>query len=111
MCGAKQDFAMTFDEFNSKVKDSLFVAKCDNCSKTDYFRLCINTPEILGGTNGYLSAERYWSKNPQGARRHEERIKKIKEDRRNRAKKLGITDRVEGPDRDQSIEERLHFEP
>lgn len=81
-CGNETEEMFPAVEYNKRVMDDgrLKRKKCKECKTLNVYRHITKAPAILGGTNGYLSMERYWAQNPDIARRKEEELgKKLQE--------------------------------
>lgn len=47
--------------------------KCENCKTITLYRL-MSIPDVMGGSRGYMSMERFWSKNKDERRRKEDAV-------------------------------------
>jgi len=65
--------ASEWDKYISK-DSKLKRAKCDECGKSSLYLFIGEAPPVMGGTSGYESMEKFWSKNPDLVRKHKEQM-------------------------------------
>lgn len=89
-CGHRQDFvffASEYDQYvhneNEEVEGCHRIELCEKCrTKTLYRHISVDTmPQVMGGSKGYKSMERYWADNPGLRRQHEDAMAAKMEDR------------------------------
>lgn len=82
-CGHEQGAVFSMADYDKKVTEDgrLKRKKCEECKTLLVYRHIITAPEVLGGTSGYKSMERYQRENPGNARRLEDQLAKKMADR------------------------------
>jgi len=81
-------------EYEKRIADDgrLKYKKCEECGTLSIYRHITQAPQVMGGTSGYQSMERYWQQNPDIAKRKEEELNK-KLNERHRKKVLDKIDK------------------
>lgn len=82
-CGNETEEIFPAVEYDKRVMEDgrLKRKKCEECKTLGVYRHITKAPAILGGTNGYLSMERYWAQNPDIARKKEDDLEKKLQER------------------------------
>lgn len=77
-CSEKLAIAFPVSEYDQKVAEDgrLKRKKCKKCQSILFYRHIIKAPAVLGGTNGYMSMERWQQKNPDHTKRKEDELHK-----------------------------------
>lgn len=113
--------AADYDEevHNSPELDGLHrTEKCEKCGQQQLYRHITNAAQVMGGTGGYKSMDRYWSENPGLRRKKEEDLnnkleerhrKKVLDNINKQSERLGRDKRHEGYGPDSS-EEKLNID-
>lgn len=85
-CGHRQLVEFSVADYDTLVEESgrLRDTACEECHTTTLVRYIGQAPVALGGTRGYMSMERYLSKNKGQQRLNEERARRELADRHNR---------------------------
>lgn len=76
-CGHEQQEMFSMADYDKKVAGDrrLKRKKCKECKSISLYRHIIRAPAALGGTNGYMSMERWQQKNPDHTKRKEDELR------------------------------------
>ena len=72
VCHNRQDFSCLISEYDSLIKDGVLKEKCETCKVICLLNRIIDDFQVMGGTTGYKSVERFWEENPSLKRRKTE---------------------------------------
>jgi predicted nucleic acid-binding Zn ribbon protein len=77
-CGHEQTAVFAMTDYDKKVKEDgrLKRKKCKKCNTISLYRHIIRAPGVLGGTNGYVSMERWLKQNPDHSKRKQAELDK-----------------------------------
>jgi hypothetical protein len=80
-CDNLHEEAFPVSEWDKRMTkdDRLKRRRCENCGELKLYRYIGKMPEVLGGTNGYVSMERYWNRRPEERKRREDQLRQESE--------------------------------
>ncbi len=83
-CGHQSEELFPASDYDKKIMENgrLRRKRCEKCKTLSVYRHIIGIPGVLGGPGGYMSMERYWSKNPELAQQKEAQLETIGKKRR-----------------------------
>ena len=82
-CGHEQSAVFPANDYDKYVMEDgrLKRRKCENCRAIKLYRHITRAPAALGGTNGYVSMDRWLKQNPDHSKRKEAELEKKMGDR------------------------------
>lgn len=75
-CGHEQPEVFPANDYDKKVMEDgrLKRKKCKECKTMTLYRHIIEAPQVLGGTKGYVSMERWQQQHPENAKKQEDKV-------------------------------------
>ena len=75
-CEHIQEEIFSAADYDKKVNTNgrLKRRKCENCGSITLYRHIIKMPDVMGGTRGYVSMERYWANNAELAKTKQDNL-------------------------------------
>jgi len=101
-CDHEQVESFLANDYDKKVHEDgrLKRKRCKNCKTITLYRHITKAPDIMGGTKGYMSMERWWKQNPDHYKRKEAELQKQMGDRHRKRVLDKINKEIGGGKRD-----------